>query len=195
MSRKAEKLSLTYHIIKSLGVNISEDDYGDITIGRALKKAFRTIFNGIIMKYCMYSALLGTLNYRYLRPKLWRFMGASIGENVFIGYEVYADIGNMDRIIIEDKVHVTNRCLLLCHQRDISNYYRGDDFTKLPYHRRTIHLKKGCSIGMGTIIMPGVTVGEGAIVGAGSVIIKDIPDWTIAIGSPAKVVKTIPERK
>ena len=43
--------------------------------------------------------------------------------------------------------------------------------------------------------MPGVTVGEGAIVGAGSLISKDIPAWTIAVGRPAKVVKEIPHRK
>ena len=42
--------------------------------------------------------------------------------------------------------------------------------------------------------MPGVTIGEGAIVGAGSLVTKDIPAWTIAIGRPAKVVKEIPER-
>ena len=45
------------------------------------------------------------------------------------------------------------------------------------------------------MIMPGVTVGEGAIVGAGSLISKDIPAWTIAVGRPAKVVKEVPYRK
>ena len=45
------------------------------------------------------------------------------------------------------------------------------------------------------MIMPGVTVGEGAIVGAYSLVTKDIPAWTIAVGRPAKVVKHIPERK
>ena len=43
--------------------------------------------------------------------------------------------------------------------------------------------------------MPGVTVGEGAIVGAGSLVTKDIPAWTIATGRPARVVKKIPVRE
>jgi len=43
--------------------------------------------------------------------------------------------------------------------------------------------------------MPGVTIGEGAIVGAGSLVTKDIPAWTIAAGRPAKVIKEIPKRK
>jgi acetyltransferase-like isoleucine patch superfamily enzyme len=67
-------------------------------------------------------------------------------------------------------------------------------YSKLPYHHKKIHLKKGCLIGMETIILPGVTVGEGAIVGAGSLVTNDIPAWSIATGRPAKVVKQISER-
>lgn len=47
---------------------------------------------------------------------------------------------------------------------------------------------------MESFIMPGVTIGEGAIVGAGSLVTKDIPAWTVAAGRPAKVVKEIPQR-
>ena len=46
-------------------------------------------------------------------------------------------------------------------------------------------------IGMNCIILKGVTVGEGAIVGAGSVVTKDVPAWTVVAGNPAKVVKTL----
>ena len=57
-----------------------------------------------------------------------------------------------------------------------------------------IHLKRGCCIGMGTQIMPGVTIGEGSIVGVGSLVTNDIPDWCIAVGRPAKVVKYLGKR-
>ena len=46
-------------------------------------------------------------------------------------------------------------------------------------------------IGMNVIILKGVTVGEGAIVGAGSVVTRDVPAWTVVAGNPAKVVKTL----
>ncbi|MBM6759079.1 acyltransferase [Bacteroides mediterraneensis] len=46
-------------------------------------------------------------------------------------------------------------------------------------------------IGMNCIILKGVTIGEGAIVGAGSVVTKDVPAWTVAGGNPAKVIKTL----
>ena len=84
---------------------------------------------------------------------------------------------------------------LLCHQRDFTDYFVDSDYMKLGYIIKPIVLKKGCLIGMESFVMPGVTVGEGAIVGAGSLVTKDIPAWTIAVGRPAKVVKAIPHRK
>ena len=58
-----------------------------------------------------------------------------------------------------------------------------------------IHIGKGVMLGMETMVMPGVTIGDGAIVGARSMVTKDIPPYTIAVGSPAKVIKQIPERE
>jgi acetyltransferase-like isoleucine patch superfamily enzyme len=52
-------------------------------------------------------------------------------------------------------------------------------------------LKKNCKIGTHSVIMPGVTVGENAIVGAHSFVKNDVPDNTIAVGVPAKVIQTI----
>jgi len=46
-------------------------------------------------------------------------------------------------------------------------------------------------IGMNSTIMPGVTIGEGSIIGANSLVACDIPPWTIAAGNPAKVLKSI----
>jgi acetyltransferase-like isoleucine patch superfamily enzyme len=71
----------------------------------------------------------------------------------------------------------------------------GDDYAKLPYHKKKIILKKGCLLGTGTMVMPGVTIGEGALIGAGSLVTKDIPAWTVATGRPAKVVKQIMPRE
>lgn len=48
-----------------------------------------------------------------------------------------------------------------------------------------------CWIGGNTTIMPGVTIGKGCTIGAGSVVTKSIPDFSVAIGSPAKVVKKV----
>lgn len=83
---------------------------------------------------------------------------------------------------------------MLCHKRDLSVYFQGEDYAKLPYRTDKIHLKKGCAIGTNSLVMLGVTVGQGAIVGACSLVTKDIPAWTVATGRPAKVIKQIPQR-
>ena len=46
-------------------------------------------------------------------------------------------------------------------------------------------------LGKGCIVMPGVTIGEGSVIGAGSVVSKSIPAWSVAVGVPAKVIKEL----
>ncbi|MCB9992295.1 MAG: sugar O-acetyltransferase [Hyphomicrobiaceae bacterium] len=58
---------------------------------------------------------------------------------------------------------------------------------------RPIHIGKHCWLGAGVIVMPGVTIGDGAVIGAGSVVTRDIPANVIALGSPCRVIRTIPE--
>jgi acetyltransferase-like isoleucine patch superfamily enzyme len=186
-----EKLSLSYRMLRRMGLNFSKEEYGQISLLELITSGLKHIRNAILLKYCMYSIIFSPLNYRRIRPLLWRWMGAKVGNDCFIGYEVWADMTHMQLITLEDHVHITTRCLLLCHQRNIDNYYRGDDASALPYHKKRIVLKKGCMLGMGTIVMPGVTVGEGCIVGAGSLLTHDIPPWTVAVGCPAKVIKHI----
>jgi acetyltransferase-like isoleucine patch superfamily enzyme len=56
-------------------------------------------------------------------------------------------------------------------------------------------LENHCWIGFGSAILKGVTIGEGAVVGAGSVITKDVPPWTIVAGNPARIIREIPENE
>ena len=96
-------------------------------------------------------------------------------------------------ITIEEGTWIASRCLILTHKRDISNYYKGTDINKMPHKHAAVHICKGVNLGMASVVMPGVTIGEGAIIGAGSLITKDIPAWTIAVGRPAKVVRELNE--
>ena len=58
-----------------------------------------------------------------------------------------------------------------------------------------VHIGKNCWIAAGVQIMPGITIGDNVIIGAGAVVTKDLPDHVIAVGNPARVLREIPEEK
>ena len=187
-------LSRTYRFLRFIGLNFSEREYGDVSIFQVIKKTFQRLKNSFLLQHGLHLFFLSPINARLVRPKVWRWIGCEVGKDVYIGTQVLPDGSNPSLITIEDNVHIANRCIILCHQRDLSNYYVGSDYSKLPYNRERVHLKKGCLIATNSMIMPGVTIGEGAIVGAYSLVTKDVPPWTIAMGRPAKVVRKIEEK-
>lgn len=190
-----EELSFTYKLLRRLGFNYSEQEYGNVSLFQVVSRFFGNIRRAFLLKHFMNSAILEPISPRKLRPIILRSVGCKVGKNVFIGPGVTIDSGHADLIELEDHVHVAGYSIILCHQRNLVDYCVGDDYAKLGYTLGKVHLKKGCLIGMNSMLMPGVTVGEGAIVGAGSLVTKSIPAWCIAIGRPAKVVKKIRHRE
>ena len=188
-------LSIGFQLLRKLGLNYSQKEYGQVNLCQIMVKAWLNLRNTFLLKYCTDSVMLAPLNPLKIRPAIYRKIGCKVGKGVFIGANVSIDSGNADLIEIGDHVHIAVHSILLCHKKDLSSYFVGDDYAQLPYKKQKIVLKKGCAIGTGTLILPGVTVGEGAIVGAFSLVSKNIPDWTIAVGRPAKVVKQIPVRE
>lgn len=194
MGNNKKKLSLTFRMLRVLGFNYSEEAYGQVTLFGVMGKFFSNIRLKFLGKM-MDSVLFEPIAPRRFRPYLMRRMGCKVGKGCFIGDHVKIDSGHADMITLEDSVSIAGGTRLLCHQRDFSDYCVGDDYMRLGYVIKPIVLKKGCLIGMESFVMPGITIGEGAVVGAGSMVTKDIPAWTVAIGRPAKVVKEIPHRK
>lgn len=190
-----KKLSLTFRILRKLGFNYSEEAYGQVSLWDVFKRVYKTYRDSFVMKYLMNSWLLSPFLPRKIRPWCLKKVGCHVGKGCFIGDSVKIDTGHADMITLEDSVSIAGGTRLLCHQREFSDYFVGSDYMKLDYIIKPIVLKKGCLIGMESFVLPGVTVGEGAIVGAGSLVTKDIPAWTVATGRPAKVVKQIPKRE
>jgi acetyltransferase-like isoleucine patch superfamily enzyme len=120
----------------------------------------------------------------------------SIGENIVIrpGTMIFADPrpSNKGRVFIEDNVmlgsgvhiYVANHCY---DSRDKDIIKQGFCIAK------DTCIGKGSWIGANSILLPGVTIGKHSVVGAGSVVTKDIPDYCVAVGNPAKVIKKIGE--
>jgi acetyltransferase-like isoleucine patch superfamily enzyme len=71
------------------------------------------------------------------------------------------------------------------HETDVASRRAGVEYAK------EVTIGNDCWIGGHTVIMPGVTIGDGVTVGAGSVVTRDIESWSVAIGSPAIVVKKV----
>ena len=183
--------SLTFKVLKRMHIISNEEKHGNISLFASIIYALKTVGKLLLFKYCYSSFVLEPFNQKFLRAKIWRILGCKVGNNVRIGHSVALDYGNTDQICIEDNVAITNGCIILCHRRDMSIYKKGMDSSLLPFLYGPVKLCKGSQIGMGAIFMPGVTIGEGAIIGAGAVVTHNIPAWTIAVGSPAKVIKEL----
>lgn len=188
------KLSLTFRFLRAIGLNYSEEEYGRVSIWEVIKK-FCAIYRNALYQSMMDWVIFAPIAARKIRPMLLRGMGAKVGKGVFIGDHVAFDLNHSDMITLDDYAHITGGCRLLCHQRNLKDYRKGDNASTFGYTIKPIHVGKGVMVGMMTFITPGVTIGEGAIIGGGSVVTKDIPAWTIASGRPAKVYKEVQEKE
>lgn len=108
-----------------------------------------------------------------------------IGERCYIGKNVFFDL--VEQIIIEDEGVISARVTFLTHSDP------GDRLLKQYINRKTgkITIKKGAWVGAGVTIMPGITIGECAVIGAHSLVTKDIPSNSVAVGVPAKVIRKV----
>lgn len=185
--------STAYRMLRALGFNYSEEEYGNVSFGRIIAQFLGNIKRKQLEKM-MDWAFLAPFAPRKLRPWLLRRIGCHVGKNVFVGDYVRVDLNHADQIYIADYAHITAGCRLLCHQRDLRNYRVGDNAASFGYRIGEIRIGRGVMLGMETMVMPGVTIGDGAIVGARSLVAKDVPAYCVAVGSPAKVVKEIAQR-
>jgi UDP-2-acetamido-3-amino-2,3-dideoxy-glucuronate N-acetyltransferase len=101
-----------------------------------------------------------------------------IGNNVTIKCGVYL----WDGIIVEDNVQIGPNVT-----------FTNDKYprAKQPFELQRTLIKKNASIGAATVVLGGVTIGENALVGAGSVVTKDIPANELWVGNPAKYIRKI----
>ena len=123
------------------------------------------------------------------RSSVWRKCGVKVGKGVYIGNLVYMDGEYPHLITIENEVSIGPSVLILSHSGASPFHQRTGIFKQPP---KPVLLKRGCWLGSGAIILPGVTIGTGSIVAAGAVVSKDIPDYSVAAGNPARVVSKLP---
>lgn len=152
------------------------------------KRSFREVIRGTINR------ILHIIAYATFPSQitvfLHRLRGVKVGKGSKISRSVQIDDSYPHLVNIEKKVWITAGVMILCHQRDLAYHNVGNPVMNCPLKIAEVTIHDGAHIGIGAIIMPGVTIGEGAVIGAGAVVTKDIPPYTVAVGVPARVVKT-----
>ena len=126
-------------------------------------------------------------NIRFTNLYHYGFSRVAIGSRCFIGDEVMVD--TRGGVKLEDDVTISNRTTIVSH---INVGYPDHPLQRIyPTKERSVTIKRGAFIATGVLILPGVTIGRECVVGAGSVVVKNVADKTLVAGIPARVIKTI----
>lgn len=128
----------------------------------------------------LFGAKIGKHVHIYSSTIIWFPWNLEIGDWSAIGEDTL--VYNLGRIIIGEKATISHRAHLCAGTHDYTN-------PTLPLLRPEIHIGNQAWVCANSFIGPGVTVSEGAIVGAGSVLMKDAESWGIYAGNPAKFIK------
>jgi UDP-2-acetamido-3-amino-2,3-dideoxy-glucuronate N-acetyltransferase len=129
--------------------------------------------------------------------KIWHFSHvmskAEIGQNCNVGQNVYIDnhsrIGNnvkiQNNVSVYSHVHIEDDCFL-GPSMVFTNVINPRAFIERKHEFRTTLIKKGATIGANATILCGITLGSYSMIGAGAVVTKNIPDFALVIGNPAR---------
>lgn len=143
------------------------------------------------------------------REKMLKDMFAEIGENCYIeppfhanhagyhvhfGKNVYANFGltlvDDTHIYVGDYTMFGPNVVVATAGHPILPLLRE----KVMQFNMPVHIGRNCWLGAGVIVLPGITIGDNSVIGAGSVVTKDIPSNVVAVGNPCKVLREINER-
>jgi acetyltransferase-like isoleucine patch superfamily enzyme len=116
----------------------------------------------------------------------------------FVHIAAFASMMGSGRLVIEDFAAVSGGVRLYTGNENYSGNTMLNPAVPYPYRipvRGQIHLEKHCCVCANSVVLPNVTIGEGAIVGANSLVATDCKPWTVYMGSPARVMGKRPKDK
>lgn len=115
-----------------------------------------------------------------------RMRGVKIGKNVYIDRGVFIDTSRPHLVTIHDDVEIGPNAMIIATDSSYNHIFK-----EVPIFYKKVIIEKNAYIGAGTIVLPGVTIGESSIVGAGAVVTKDVPPRSVVTGVPARITKTV----
>jgi len=126
------------------------------------------------------------------RAPLQRMRGAKIGNGVWIGTGVLLDENYPEYITIEDGVNIGSGSKIVTHDAAYTMALAGE--FSLPFRLAPVVIKKHAILTTNVIVLPGVTIGQSAVIGSGAVVVDDIPPRSVAVGVPAKVIGKLDDK-
>lgn len=143
------------------------------------------------------------------REAMLRQMFAEVGEGCYIESPFYANFGghhvhlgnnvytNFNLTLVDDTHIYIGDCTMIGPNVTIATAGHpiepGLRSRGLQYNM-PVHIGKNCWLGAGVIVMPGVTIGDNTVIGAGSIVTRDIPANVVAVGNPCRVMRPVGER-
>ncbi|NIN00130.1 MAG: acyltransferase [candidate division Zixibacteria bacterium] len=123
------------------------------------------------------------------RISLLRMCHFKIGKDVYIAddFIIVEELADKGNVVIGDRVSFAPRVTIVTSSHP--NFSKIRSFA--PVQRGKVIIRNDAWIGCGAIILPNVTIGEGAVVGAGSVVTEDVPPYHIVGGIPAKIIRKL----
>lgn len=123
------------------------------------------------------------------RVRLLRLCGFTVGEDVYIADDllIVEELSDRGNITIGDRVSIAPRVTLVTSSHP--NHSRIRDFA--PVSRGPIVIEADAWLGAGCVILPGVRIGGGAVVGANSVVVEDVPPLHVVAGQPARIIRQL----
>jgi acetyltransferase-like isoleucine patch superfamily enzyme len=125
---------------------------------------------------------------RNLRIIHLRMIGIRIGKDCMISWGAKLDVSS-GSIIIGDRCTITHGCIILSHDRSKKRIDSQDK------GKGTVRLGNDVFIGVNSVILRDITIGDYSIVGAGSVVTKDVPPSVVVAGNPARIIKRLSSTK
>lgn len=132
------------------------------------------------------------MRFPYSKVRVWamRKLGYHVGKEVYFPSDLIITqnfVNNIGTVHLGDRVSIGPRVMLLAVSHANASTIRNS----MNNHKCYIHIEDDCWIGAGAIILNGVTVGKGSVIGAGSVVTKDVEPYSIVVGNPAKKIRNI----
>lgn len=133
--------------------------------------------------------LLGSSEGAVINPPFYCDYGSHIhvGKNFFANYN--CTIIDVAKVIIGDYCQMAPNVAIYTAGHPVYPDTRNSGYE----YGKEVRIGNNVWIGGNTVICPGVTVGNNCVIGAGSVVTRDIPDWTVAAGNPCRVIRSITE--